>query len=340
VVGTRKATEYGKRVTSELVKDSMGQGVTFVSGLAYGIDIALHLACIKAKINTVAVLAGGFNWIYPNAHQKYVDDIIESGGILSEYPLRQKPDARFFPLRNRIIAGMSDATLVVEAAERGGALITADYANNYNREVFAVPGNLDKLFSEANKAVPIINKIQGLTDIKVEQVTGMPQMVVKYNRNKIAQYGLNIAEVNRILNTAYAGGTTGVVYEGERKFDLVVRIPKNGNTDIDALKSLLIPTPKGNQIPLNEIAEITFKTAPSQISRENAQRRIVIEANVRGRDVESVVLEIQQKLEAKLKLPEGYYITYGGQFQNLQEAKERLQLAAESRHHRPQLHRG
>jgi cobalt-zinc-cadmium resistance protein CzcA len=187
--------------------------------------------------------------------------------------------------------------------------------------------DLDKLFSEANKAVPIISGIEGLTDIKVEQVTGMPQLVVKYNRNKIAQYGLNIAEVNRILNTAYAGGTTGVVYEGERKFDLVVRIPKNENTDIDALKSLLIPTPKGNQIPLNEVAEIAFKSAPSQISREEAQRRIVIEANVRGRDVESVVLEIQKKLDAKLKLPEGYFIKYGGQFQNLQEAKGRLQLA-------------
>ncbi|MDI1255066.1 MAG: CusA/CzcA family heavy metal efflux RND transporter [Flavobacterium sp.] len=187
--------------------------------------------------------------------------------------------------------------------------------------------DLDKLFSEANKTVPIISGIDGLTDIKVEQVSGMPQLVVKYNRNKIAQYGLNISDVNRILNTAYAGGTTGVVYEGEKKFDLVVRIPKNQNTDIDALKSLLIPTPRGNQIPLNEVAEITFKTAPSQISRENAERRIVIEANVRGRDVESVVLEIQQKLEAKLKLPEGYFITYGGQFQNLQEAKGRLQLA-------------
>ncbi len=187
--------------------------------------------------------------------------------------------------------------------------------------------NLDKLFTEANNAVPIIKGIDGLTDIKVEQVTGMPNLVVNYNRNKIAQYGLNIADVNRILNTAYAGGTTGVVYEGEKKFDLVVRIPKNENTDIDALKSLLIPTPNGNQIPLNEVADVTFKTSPSQISREDAQRRIVIEANVRGRDVESVVLEIQQKLDAKLKLPEGYFINYGGQFQNLQEAKGRLMLA-------------
>lgn len=187
--------------------------------------------------------------------------------------------------------------------------------------------NLDKLFSEANKAVTIIKDINGLADIKVEQVTGMPQLVVKYNRNRIAQYGLSIGDVNTIINTAYAGGITGVVYEGERKFDLVVRIPKNENTDIDALKSLLIPTPNGNQIPLSEIADINFKSAPSQISREDAQRRIVIEANARGRDVESVVHDIQQQLDNKLKLPEGYYITYGGQFQNLQEAKARLQIA-------------
>jgi heavy metal efflux system protein len=187
--------------------------------------------------------------------------------------------------------------------------------------------NLDVLFEEANKAVPIINKIEGLTDIKVEQVTGMPNLVVNYNRSKIAQYGLNISDINKILNTAYAGGITGVVYEGERKFDLVVRIPKNENTDIEAIKTLLIPTPKGNQIPLNEIATVAFKTAPSQISREEAQRRIVIEANVKGRDVESVVLEIQKKLDQKLHLHEGYYIKYGGQFQNLQEAKGRLKVA-------------
>ena len=185
--------------------------------------------------------------------------------------------------------------------------------------------NLDKLFSEANKAVPIIKGIEGLTDIKVEQVTGMPQLVVKYNRNKIAQYGLNISDVNRILNTAYAGGTTGVVYEGEKKFDLVVRIPKNQNTDIDALKSLLIPTPrKPNTIKRSRRNH--FQNCTITNKSENAERRIVIEANVRGR-CESVVLEIQQKLDAKLKLPEGYFITYGGQFQNLQEAKGRLQLA-------------
>jgi cobalt-zinc-cadmium resistance protein CzcA len=187
--------------------------------------------------------------------------------------------------------------------------------------------DLDKLFIKANEANKLIANIKGLTDIKVEQVVGMPQLVVKYNRNKIAQYGLNISDVNAILNTAYAGGYAGVVYEGARKFDLVVRIAKNENTDADVLRALLIPLPGGKQIPLNEIADVNFIASPAQISRDDAERRIVVEANVRGRDVESVVKEIQQTLDAKLKLPEGYFITYGGQFQNLQEAKDRLQLA-------------
>lgn len=187
--------------------------------------------------------------------------------------------------------------------------------------------DLDKLFAKANEVKGLVSGIDGLVDIKVEQTVGMPQLLVKYNRNKIAQYGLNISDVNTILNTAYAGGYAGVIYEGEKRFDMVVRIPKDSTTDADVLKRLLIPLPSGKQIPLSEIAEVNFKASPSQISREDAERRIVIEANTRGRDVESVVKDIQQTLDAKLKLPEGYFITYGGQFQNLQEAKSRLQLA-------------
>lgn len=148
VVGTRNATDYGKRITNSFIQDASASDVIIVSGLAYGIDIAVHQACLHYNVPTVAVLAGGFHWIYPLKHQKYIEKIVAHGGVLSEYPIAQKPDARFFPLRNRIIAGMSDATLVIEAAERGGALITADYANNYHREVFAVPGNLEKMFSE------------------------------------------------------------------------------------------------------------------------------------------------------------------------------------------------
>lgn len=187
--------------------------------------------------------------------------------------------------------------------------------------------DLDKLFAKGNEVSKLIKNIDGLTDIKVEQIVGMPQLVVKYDRNKIARYGLNIGDVNTILNTAYAGGYAGVVYEGEKKFDLVVRIKKDPNTDAGVLKGLLIPLPNGKQVPLSEVAGVTFKSSPAQISREDAERRIVVEANTRGRDVESAVKEIQQILDAKLKLPEGYSIAYGGQFQNLQEAKERLQVA-------------
>ncbi len=187
--------------------------------------------------------------------------------------------------------------------------------------------DLDVLFAKGNEISRLIKSIPGLTDVKVEQIVGMPQLVVKYNRSKIAQYGLNISDVNATLNTAYAGGYAGVVYEGEKKFDLVVRITKDPNTDADILKALLIPLNNGKQIPLSEIADVTFKASPAQISREDAERRIVVEANTRGRDVESVVKDIQQTLDTKIKLPEGYYITYGGQFQNLQEAKGRLQLA-------------
>jgi cobalt-zinc-cadmium resistance protein CzcA len=187
--------------------------------------------------------------------------------------------------------------------------------------------DLEKLFAKGNEVSGLIKNIRGLTDIKVEQVVGMPQLVVKYNRNKIAQYGLNISDVNAILNTAYAGGYAGVVYERERKFDLVVRITKDSNTDPDVLKGLLIPLPNGKQVPLSEIAEVSFRSSPAQISREDAERRIVVEANVRGRDVETVVKDIQEVVDTKLKLPEGYYINYGGQFQNLLEANQRLKLA-------------
>jgi len=166
VVGTRKATDYGRRTTKSLVEQSMGSQTIFVSGLAYGIDIEVHRTCMEYQIANIAVLAGGFQHIYPAKHRKYLEQLVANGGILSEHPLHQKPDPRFFPLRNRIIAGMTDATLVVEAAEKGGALITADYANNYHREVFAVPGNLDKLFSEGCNRLIQKNKAVIYTDFE------------------------------------------------------------------------------------------------------------------------------------------------------------------------------
>ncbi|MCP4458126.1 MAG: DNA-protecting protein DprA [Cytophagales bacterium] len=142
IVGTRRATNYGKEITTKIVEDLLSLNVQVISGLAYGIDIEAHKAAMKNNISTVSVLAGGLDWIYPSIHKKFAEDMQDTGGILSESPPGTKPNPHLFPARNRIIAGMADATIVVEAAERGGALITANIADSYNRTVFAVPGDI------------------------------------------------------------------------------------------------------------------------------------------------------------------------------------------------------
>ena len=186
--------------------------------------------------------------------------------------------------------------------------------------------DLDKLFASGNQVAALIGTVEGATDIKVEQVVGMPQLVVDYDRERIAQYGLNIADLNRVLNTALAGGKAGVVYEGERRFDLVVRMADMRDADADKVKNILVPLPNGSQMPLGQLAEVAFRSAPAQVSREGGARRIVIECNTRGRDIQGVALDIKAAIEAKLKLPTGYYVEYGGTFKNLQEASARLTL--------------
>ena len=151
--------------------------------------------------------------------------------------------------------------------------------------------------------------------------------MVIYDRDKIAQYGLTIGDINMILKTAFAGNVAGVVFEGEKRFDMVVRLQRDLRENISNIENLYIPLPSGNKVPLNQVAKIEFKEAPAQISREDGKRRIYVGFNVKGRDVERTVAEIQQMLDGRLKLPSGYYITYGGQFQNLKEAKSRLSIA-------------
>lgn len=187
--------------------------------------------------------------------------------------------------------------------------------------------NLETLFQKGNEVSKLISNIDGAVDIRVEQIVGMPQLVVKYNRDRIAQYGLNISDVNKILNTALAGGKAGVVYEGERKFDLMVRLANYRDADIEKVKSIFVPLPNGSQIPISQLADVTFQSAPAEISRDNGERRIVIEVNTRNRDIQSVATDIENKLTANLKLPAGYFIEYGGTFQNLKEAKARLLIA-------------
>jgi len=169
--------------------------------------------------------------------------------------------------------------------------------------------------------------VRGVTQPQVERVSGLPQITVKYDRARMANYGLNIEDVNQVISTAFAGNSTGSIYENERRFDLVVRLDSAHRNDIENVSELFIPTPDGNQVPLSQVATIAYETGPAQISRENARRRIVVSFNVNGRDVESVVKEVQLKLNSKVPLPTGYYYTYGGTFENLRQASQRLMIA-------------
>lgn len=148
IVGTRQATEYGRVITEQLVKDFSDENILVVSGLAYGIDIHAHKMALQNNLPTVGVLAHGLDRIYPSVHKKTAIQMLEKGGILTDFMHGTNPDAGNFPSRNRIIAGLSDAAIVVEAGKKGGALITAEIANSYNRDVFAAPGDLNKLSSE------------------------------------------------------------------------------------------------------------------------------------------------------------------------------------------------
>jgi len=187
--------------------------------------------------------------------------------------------------------------------------------------------NLDTLATNGEDVENLIRNIKGVEDINVEKVTGSGQVQVNYDRKKMAQYGLNIEDVNLLLKTAFAGSTAGVVYDEEKRFDLVVRFNRDYRDDIEFVKGLYIPLPNGNQITLDQVASIEIKTGTAQVSRESTKRRITIQFNVRNRDVQSIIEEIKPILDKGLKLPPGYYITYGGQFENLVAANKRLSVA-------------
>lgn len=187
--------------------------------------------------------------------------------------------------------------------------------------------NLDTLAIYASKLGRIAAKIEGAKNLYVEPVIGMPQIIIEYNRPMIAQYNLSIASINKIINTAFAGQSTGLIFEDEKRFELVVRLDNQERKSLEDVQNLLIPTPNGNQIPLYQLANVSIKDGPNQIQREDAKRRIVVGFNVADRDVQSIVSELQGKVEKQLKFPTGYYVTYGGAFENLQKAKDRLMIA-------------
>ncbi|MCZ2394423.1 MAG: CusA/CzcA family heavy metal efflux RND transporter [Chitinophagales bacterium] len=186
--------------------------------------------------------------------------------------------------------------------------------------------NMDTLAKYANDISKIIDQVNGATEPQVERVSGLPQINVEYDRLRMANYGLQIEDVNMILSTAFAGKSAGVVFENERRFDLVVRLDSTYRVGIDDVSNLMVPTPSGLQIPISQIAHVKYKLGPAQISREDGKRRIVIGFNVSDRDVQSVVEDVQNRLE-DLKLPSGYYVTYGGQFENIKAASNRLMIA-------------
>jgi heavy metal efflux system protein len=187
--------------------------------------------------------------------------------------------------------------------------------------------NLDTLTAYAKKVSDAISQTEGATAPMAERAEGLPQITVKYNRAQIANYGLNIEDINHVISTAFAGGNAGVVFENERKFDLVVRLDTLYRKNIEDVSHLFIPVGNGTQVPVSQVAEVKMESGPAQISREDGKRRIVIGFNVKGRDVASVVKDIQNKLDQKVHLPEGYYFTYGGTFENLQAASSRLMVA-------------
>ncbi|GEP97623.1 CusA/CzcA family heavy metal efflux RND transporter [Chitinophaga cymbidii] len=187
--------------------------------------------------------------------------------------------------------------------------------------------DLDTLGVYARQLGNIVRSVPGATELYVEQITGTQQIVIKYNRAAIAQYGLNISDINRNVNAAFAGQSAGLVFEGEKRFELVVRLQNEQRTDIRDVRNLLIPTPAGTQIPLYQVASVELTDSPSQIQREDTRRRILVGFNVSGRDVESIVEELQRKVQNGMKLPTGYSISYGGSFENLNEAKARLSVA-------------
>ncbi len=187
--------------------------------------------------------------------------------------------------------------------------------------------DLEILDQLANRVKSLIIDVEGAADISIEKVDGLPQIAVTYNRPKIAQYGLNIADLNNMLQMAFGGSTSGVVFEGEKRFDLVVRLAATHRTDIGDVRNLYIDLPNGGQVPLREVANIQERKGPAMIARDNTQRRIVVGINVRNRDMESLVNEIRGIIGDQLSLPFGYSISYGGQFENLQAAKSRLQIA-------------
>ena len=184
--------------------------------------------------------------------------------------------------------------------------------------------DLDQLVLTANNILKAINQVPGAADARVEQVTGLPTLSIIPKRTSLGRYGLNVVELQDWVSAAIGGESAGLLYEGDRRFELVVRLPETLRRDIDRLAFLPVPLPNGDYIPLEEVATLDISPGPAQISRENGKRRVVVTANVRGRDLGSFVTEVKTSINNDVEIPPGYWLDYGGTFEQLESASQRL----------------
>ncbi len=246
VVGTRKATDYGRKITEELITGLVARNITVISGLAYGIDICAHKTAVKLQVPTIGVLGHGLDRLYPDSHRSTAAKMLQNGGLLTEYPSETKPDKENFPQRNRIIAGICDAVLVIEAARKGGALITAHIADSYNRDVFAVPGRLNDPWSEGCNHLIKTNKavlIESAADI--EYMMGWEDQPEKTRKQTQRQLFIEFSEDEKVL---------------------VDMLEKNGSMHIDALcLDSALPMSKVSMNLLNLEFNGVLKSLPGKI---------------------------------------------------------------------------
>ncbi len=254
------------------------------------------------EIDVIIKLKPKSEWVSAKSKEELADKFKEALSIIPgvDYEFTQPIEMRF----NELITG-----------------VRADIAIKIFGE------ELDYLAKKAVEIKNAINDIPGAADIIIEKTEGLPQMSVVYKRKKVAYYGLDIKTLNSYLAMAFGGEVAGSVFENEKRFDMVIRLQQQNRIDIDNIEMLKVPLPNGNQIPLKEVAEITFTEGPAKISRENTHRMVVVSVNVRNRDLQSVVEDIRTKIDDDINLLPGNYISYGGQFENLKNATDRLIFA-------------
>ena len=252
--------------------------------------------------DTFVMLKPRSEWPNPDqTHSELADEIVDAVALQpgNNYELTQPIQMRF----NELISGVR--------ADLGIKVIGDD---------------LSQLLTTAEAIQEVLESMDGAEDIRVEQVTGLPMLSILPKRTAIARYGLNVSKLQDVVATAIGGESTGVVFEGDRRFNVVVRLPEKIRRNIEGLTELPIPLPNGEYVPLSEVATLKLAPAPNQISRENAKRRIVVTTNIRGRDLGSFVAEAKQRINQDVQLPAGYWLNYGGAFEQLESASKRLSI--------------